>query len=85
LGLGHVRLSFVLSLQILVGATVIYLILIPLFGAVGATVGYVLASCVLAWISSAKMVRFVPVTIREVVRRTNDVKVYVRTRLLRMW
>ena len=85
LGLGHVRLSFVLSLQILVGATVIYLILIPLFGAVGATVGYVLASCVLAWISSAKMVRFVPMTIREVVRRTNDVTVYVRTRLLRMW
>jgi lipopolysaccharide exporter len=85
LGLGHVRLSFVLSLQILVGATVIYLILIPLFGAIGATAGYVLASCVLAWISSAKMVRFVPMTIREVVRRTNDVTVYLRTRLLRMW
>lgn len=85
LGLGHVRLSFVLSLQVLVVATVIYLILIPLFGAVGATVGYVLASFALAWISSAKMVRFVPMTIREVVRRTNDVTVYVRTRLLRMW
>ena len=83
MGLGHARLSFILSLQILVASTLIYLALIPFFGAVGATAGYVLASFLLAWISGAMMVRFVPTTFREVVRRTNDIKVFLHTRLFR--
>ena len=83
MGLGHARLSFILSLQILGASTLLYLVLIPFFGAVGATVGYVLASFVLAWISGAMMVRFVPTTFREVLRRTNDIKVFVQTRVFR--
>lgn len=81
LGLGHARLSFILSLKILVSATVIYFICIPFLGTIGATAGYVLASFVLAWFSGALMVRFVPTTFGEVVRRTNDIRVFVRSRL----
>lgn len=84
MGLGHARLSFVLSLQILVASLVIYFILIPLFGTMGATIAYVLSSFILAWISVRKMALFVPTTFGEVVRRTNDIRLFVRSRMARL-
>jgi O-antigen/teichoic acid export membrane protein len=83
MGLGQARLSFVLSMQFLVASAVIYAALIPLFGVVGAAIGYVLASLFLAWRSSVLMVRFVPTTFAEVARRTRDVKMYVVSRVVR--
>lgn len=84
MGLGQARLSFVLSMQFLVASAVIYAALIPLFGAVGAAIGYVLASLFLAWRSSVLMVRFVPTTFAEVARRTRDVKMFVLSQLTRL-
>lgn len=81
LGLGHARLGFHIGLALLGSSMAIYLICIPWFGPLGATIGYVLSSLVLAWITVAQMNRFVSFTLRDVIARTNDIKVFVRTRL----
>jgi O-antigen/teichoic acid export membrane protein len=81
LGLGHARLGFILGVVLLVVSIVIYMVLIPWLGALGATVGYVLSSLVLAWMMVSQMNRFVPVSVREILSRTNDIKVFVRSKL----
>ncbi len=84
MGLGQARLSFILSIQFLIASVVVYLVLIPLLGAPGAAIGYVLASLFLAWRSTALMTRFVPTTFAEVLSRTRDVKMFVLSRVARM-
>ncbi|MGB2958032.1 MAG: oligosaccharide flippase family protein [Bacteroidota bacterium] len=83
MGLGQARVSFVLAVQILVTSVVIYLVLIPLLGALGAAIGYVLSAAVLAWITTAKMDRFVHITPAEVFRRKDDIGRFLRKRLNR--
>jgi lipopolysaccharide exporter len=84
MGLGQARLSFILSVQFLIASIVIYFVLIPLLGAPGAAIGYVLASLFLAWRSTVLMTRFVPTTFTEVLGRTRDVKMFVLTRVARL-
>lgn len=81
LGLGHARLGFVLGIFILFASVVIYMIFIPWLGPLGATIGYVLSSLVLAWMTVSQMNKFVPVTVREVIARTNDIRMFVRSKL----
>lgn len=83
LGLGQARLGFIISIQSFVASITLYLVCIPLFGVSGATVGYVLSSLVLAWLTSHHMNKFIPLTIREVLARTNDIKRFLKTRLSR--
>jgi O-antigen/teichoic acid export membrane protein len=83
MGLGQARVSFVLSVQILITSMIIYLALIPLFGALGAAIGYVLSAMVLAWITTAKMNRFVRITPSEVWQRKDDLGRFVRKQLRR--
>jgi O-antigen/teichoic acid export membrane protein len=81
MGLGEARLSFLLSIQILVASIAIYLALVPQFGAVGASIGYVASSAVLAWISARALHRFIPVSVGGVVRRVGDISQFTRSRL----
>ena len=81
MGLGQARVSFVLAVQILVTSVVIYLVLIPLLGSLGAAIGYVLSAAVLAWITTAKMNRFVHITPAEVFRRKDDIGRFLKKRL----
>ncbi len=81
LGLGHARLGFIIGLFLLIASVAIYMVFIPWLGPLGATIGYVLSTLVLAWMTVSQMNRFVPVTFREVAARTNDIKVFIRSRL----
>ena len=81
LGLGHARLGFVISVESFVASVAIYLVCIPLLGALGATFGYSLSSFVLAWLTTYQMNKFVPLTVREVFARTNDIKQFLKNRL----
>jgi len=82
MGLGEAKVSFLLSIQILVASIVIYLVLVPWFGAVGASIGYVAASAVLAWISTRALHRFIPITLHGVMEHVRDVRVFTRNRIL---
>jgi O-antigen/teichoic acid export membrane protein len=83
MGLGHAKPLFYLSMQLLVVSVLFYMILIPLLGGLGATIGYVAASLFLTWITARALQGYVPVTLKEVVGRTHDVKQFIRSRLVR--
>lgn len=80
MGLGHARLGFVIGMQLLVISIAVYMILTPLFGVIGTATGYVLTSFILAFITGRHMQRFVPVSLGEVVRRTEDIRVFLVSR-----
>ena len=81
LGLGQAKLGFVISIESFIASVALYLVCIPLLGAFGATVGYILSSFVLAWLTTYQMNKFVPLTVREVFARTNDIKQFLKNRL----
>ncbi|MEK9135541.1 MAG: oligosaccharide flippase family protein, partial [Bacteroidota bacterium] len=83
LGLGQARIGFIISVQSLVGSIVLYLVCIPLLGVTGATIGYILSSSLLAWLSTYNMNRFIPMTARAIVARTNDIRQFLKTRMSR--
>jgi len=78
MGIGEARRGFVIGVKALAGAVVLYLILIPLFGLTGATVGYVLSAVLLAYLSLRGMTDYVPVAAGEVLRRWGDINTFVR-------
>lgn len=83
LGLGHAKIGWFLSLQLFVVSALLYAVLIPILGGLGATISYVAASVFLTWTTARKLQVYVPVTLMEVVGRTNDVKQFIRSRLVR--
>jgi O-antigen/teichoic acid export membrane protein len=83
LGLGQARLGFMVSILSLFASVIVYLICIPPLGALGATIGYILSSFVLAWLVTYHMNRFVALTLHEVLARTNDIKQFLKNRLSR--
>lgn len=76
LGLGEVRVGFVLSLQGLAAAIVCYFLLIPVLGVTGATLGYVLSSGAVCVLAIRQLRRFVPMTFWEVWLRWRDVMAF---------
>jgi O-antigen/teichoic acid export membrane protein len=78
LGLGEARIGFVLGIQTLAAAVILYLVLIPLLGITGATLGYILSSIALCWLAMRQLRRFVPFTAGEVLRRWRDIDAYLR-------
>jgi O-antigen/teichoic acid export membrane protein len=84
MGLGEARASFELGVQMLVVSLVAYLVLIPWFGAVGAAVGVVVASYVMAWVALGCVRRYVPFTVQEVLTRSRDIHVFVRSQFQRL-
>ncbi len=81
LGLGHAKAGFYLSVQLFLVSLVLYAILIPLLGTLGATLGYVAASVVITTLAGRKLREYVPFTLKEVLGRTNDVKRFIQSRL----
>jgi len=78
LGLGQARLGFYLGVQILVVSLVINVVMIPWLGAMGATLAYVLSTFVLVFITLRQLHRFVPLDLRAIVARTNDIKRFIQ-------
>ncbi|RPH54797.1 MAG: lipopolysaccharide biosynthesis protein, partial [Acidobacteria bacterium] len=76
LGLGEARTGFVLGLQSLAVAAVLYVAAIPPLGVTGATLGYVLSSVVLCVLAMRQLRRVVPFTLGEVVHRWWDIDAY---------
>ncbi len=78
MGIGEARQGFVIGLQTLAGSLLLYVILIPMAGLTGATVGYVLSAVMLATLSLRRMNDHVPVRTSEVLRRWGDINTFVR-------
>ena len=83
LGLGEARLSFILSLQVLAVSMASYLLLIPWLGGAGAAIGFIIISYATAWLTAVKVNRFVPLTLAGILRRRDDIKVFLASRLKR--
>jgi O-antigen/teichoic acid export membrane protein len=81
MGLGHARTVFLIGLQIVLVALASYLIFIPRFAGTGAAMGYVITSYASALLALWYVRKHIPLTIGEILKRTNDVVVFVRTRL----
>ncbi len=81
LGLGQARVGFVVSIRSLIASVALYLICIPLLGVFGATLGYILSSFVLAWLTIYQMNKRIPLNIREVLGHTKDIKEFLKNRL----
>lgn len=83
LGLGRAREGFYLSIILLISSTAFYFLFVPLWGTMGATIGYLASSSLLTWLTVRKAQEFVPFTFKEVVVRVNDVAQFVKSRLQR--
>jgi O-antigen/teichoic acid export membrane protein len=81
LGLGHARENFILGLHMLWISVLAYLICVPLWGAMGAAAGYVLASFIVSWLMAAAVRRHLPITTAGVLWRVRDITSFVRRRL----
>lgn len=81
LGLGRAREGFYLSVILLFSSALFYSTFVPLWGAMGATIGYLASSALLTWLTVRKVQQFVPFTFREVLVRVHDVTEFVKTRL----
>lgn len=78
LGLGGARLGYIIGVVILFVSVFFYMVFVPWLDALGATIGYVLSSLVLAWLTIWQLRRFVPVSIKAVAHRTQDATAFVR-------
>jgi lipopolysaccharide exporter len=81
MGLGEVRLNFILNFKTFLFLLVAYLLLIPWLGPLGASVGFVAASFVQAWLFTSQLVRHVPVTASGLWNRVGDIRAFVVSRL----
>ena len=81
MGLGEAKLGFIIGLEMLVASIAAYLVFIPWLGEMGAAIGFVVASFITTWLTFAGMNRVVPVTVGEVLRRINDIRAFIRSRL----
>jgi O-antigen/teichoic acid export membrane protein len=81
MGIGEARLSFLLSIQLLVASIVIYVAVVPWLGPLGATIGYVAASAFFAWISTRTLRQFVSISALGVIRRIRDVNAFIHNQI----
>jgi len=82
MGLGHMRLSFVIGLQMLVIAIISYVVFIPWLAELGAAIGYVGAAALTTWILVNRTRRLVPISLAGVTRRLEDIVEFLKSRLL---
>ena len=80
MGLGEARRSFILGIEVLVASLAAFVLCIPLWGAVGAGTGYLVASVVTSILTVRLLVRHVPITAAAVVGRTKDIRTFIRNR-----
>lgn len=80
MGIGEARASFVLGIQTLIVSVAAYSVAIPWLGALGAAIGVVLSSFVMAGLALKLVKLHVPFTLREVLLRWKDILMFVRSR-----
>jgi len=80
MGLGEARASFILGIQTLVISVAAYVAAIPWLGALGAAIGVVFSSFVMAGLAMKRVNREIPFTLREVLSRWHDILVFIRSR-----
>ena len=80
-GLGKAKEGFILSILLLISSAAFYAICVPIWGALGATIGYLLSSALLTWLTVHKVQQFVPFTLRGVLARVGDATQFVKIRL----
>lgn len=78
MGIGKAREAFVIGVQSLLGAIVVYLVLIHWLGITGATAGYVISAALLCVLSMRQMHVHVPFAVRDVFHRWKDIDAFVR-------
>lgn len=83
LGVGQARATFVLGMQALGVAILLYLGLTPLLGPMGAAAGYVLTSTILSLLAVRRVRPWVVVTPAGIIRRTGDIRSFVKDRWAR--
>jgi len=83
MGLGRAREGFLLGLAMMVISLVAYFALIPWMGSMGAALGFLLSSFVLAWLSARVAVVYVPFTAKGVLGRVRDITVFVSANVRR--
>jgi O-antigen/teichoic acid export membrane protein len=81
LGIGQARLGLFIGIMLLLSSVVLYMMLVPMFGALGATVAYVLSSFILTWIVMVQLKRFVSISLYGILGRTNDIKMFILSRV----
>jgi lipopolysaccharide exporter len=81
MGLGRAKVNFILGLQMLLVSVVAYLLCIPPLGGIGAAVGLVAASYIMAWMTAVRLNHEVPLSIRSVLQRWHDITMFLRQRL----
>lgn len=81
MGLGQVRKSFILGIHMLWISLVAYLLCIPWLGPIGAAIGGVVATYIVAWMTLYTLNVFVPIRAREILQRTSDIKGFLLSRL----
>lgn len=77
MGTGEVRLNFFLNVSVFVISTALFLLLIPRLDYMGATIGYVLSALVQMWLFTRSLKKHVPITLSDVLRRTDDIWQFV--------
>lgn len=83
LGIGKTKVGFKIGVKILLISVALYFLCVPFLGALGATLGYVLSSIMLAVLATRELDKVLPISFVNVFRRTNDIKVFVQQRLLK--
>ncbi len=78
MGIGKAREAFVVGVQSLLGAVVVYLLLIRWLGITGATAGYIISAVLLCFLSVRQMAIHVPFAARDTLRRWRDIDAFVR-------
>jgi O-antigen/teichoic acid export membrane protein len=81
LGLGRAREGFYLGIILLVSSMIFYFVFVPMWGSMGATIGFLASSTLLTWLTVRRVQQFVPFTFREILLRVNDVTQFLKTRL----
>jgi O-antigen/teichoic acid export membrane protein len=81
MGLGHMRLSFVIGAQMFVMSLASYFIFIPWLAETGAALGYVVAAVATTWILVARTQRYIPLSLMGIIRRTDNIIEFMKSRL----
>lgn len=82
MGIGHARSVFIIGVELVLVALVSYLIFIPWLGSTGAAIGYVITGYASAFAAAWYLRKHVPLTVRDVLSRADDVVVFLKARIV---
>lgn len=81
-GLGEVKKSFYIGVELVFISVILYSLLTPPLGAVGTTIGYVTAMSIITLVMVRFMKSLVPITLVKVIGRTKDIWIFFQNKLI---